>query len=588
MRSSTEHTCAQCHTRFVLSGAQVFIPRPCPACGTVGRAREEIGGYRLHEVLRRSGLGVIFRAEDSAGGALAVKILQPALAGESTDADYFVSEVWAIARLNHPNCLRIFAAGVEHGSAWIAMEWLPHGSLADRLAARGRLREAEVLSIGVQAAAALGAAHAAGHSHRDLEPNNFVFADALTVKVTDFGQAALYQVAGDDLGTMWGRAWYVSPERLRNEPEEAHSDIYSLGATLFHALTGSPLHEAEPNGQTTLELLESGEVRVEDFVPALNERTVLVLNRMLAAEPAQRFQHWSEVASQLSQAGSLVARRDASAHARAAAPLPPAARPVGRQAAPRSKRPWVVATLLFFALAIVAGVVAWRHRVVAPVSRVVAVAPSPRVVPPTSAPPPTPAATPPPATPTGFDWRGWKTAVLQAPADREPLKAGATVVPPSGALRLLGSGRGLGAELEEGAFHFRTLEGNWTLTAHLVALDGMAGLSVREAAAHDRAGLSVWFTPERKAAAAVRKVNGAKLDLIPPVATTKASWLRLSRRGAVLTAEVSTNAKQWKAITRQEGVPVGLKPVVGFLVWSGSKARPATAVFDRVAVARVK
>ena len=267
----------------MLRGAQIFVPLPCPSCGTVSRAREEIGGYHLHEMLKRSGLGIIFRAVDSAGVSLAVKILQPALAAESTDIDYFVSEVWALARLNHPHCLRIFATGIEQGVAWIAMEWLAHGSLADRLFERGRLREAEVLSIGVQAASALGAAHAAGHTHRDLEPNNLVFADAHTVKVTDFGQAALYQLPADDLGTMWGRAWYVSPERLRNEPEEAHSDIYSLGATLFHALTGTPLHGGEPNGQITLELIESGEVRVEDFVSPLNERTALVLNRMLAS-----------------------------------------------------------------------------------------------------------------------------------------------------------------------------------------------------------------------------------------------------------------------------------------------------------------
>ena len=571
----------------MLRGAQIFAPLPCPSCGAVARAREEIGGYRLREPLKRSGLGIIFRAVDSAGESLAVKILQPPLAAESTDLEYFVSEVWALARLNHPHGLRIFATGVEQGVAWIAMEWLAHGSLADRLAERGRLREAEVLSIGAQAASALGAAHAAGHLHHDVEANNLVFADAHTVKVTDFGQAALYQIAADDLGTMWGRVCDVSPERLRNEPEEAHSDIYSLGATLFHALTGTPLHGGEPNGQITLELLESGEARVEDFVSALHASTALVLNRMLASEPSQRWQHWGEVAAQLSRAGALVARRDAPSRADRPAPAKLPARAAAPRPAQPSSLPWALVTLVLFALTIAGGVIAWKQRATAPPPRLVTPAPPPPAVSPT--PPPTPAATPATAsTPTGFDWRGWKTVALETPASRGSIQASASVVPPSGALRLIGNGGGLTAAAEEGGFHFRTLDGSWTLTAHLLAHDGAAGLSVRDAAASDRAGLSMWFTTEGGVAAAVRKVTGAKPDFIPPVAAAKASWLRLTRRGAVLTADYSTNGKQWKTIARLEGAPLGPKPVVGFLVWSGTKERPATAVFDRVAVARIK
>ena len=376
----------------MLRGAQIFLPLPCPACGAVSRAREVVAGYRLGEVLARSGLGVIFRSVDSAGVPLAVKLLQPPLAAESTDVEYFASEVWALARLNHPNCLRIFATGVDQGVAWIAMEWLEHGSLADRLLKRGRLRETEVLAIGAQAAAALGAAHAAGHAHRDVEPNNLVFADARTVKVTDFGQAALYQIAADDLGTMWGRAWYVSPERLRNEPEEAYSDIYALGAVLFHALTGTPPHGGEPHGQFTLELLERGDIRVEDTASSLHDATALVLDRMLASEPSHRLQHWSEVMAQLSQAGTLVARRDAQA---LPAPQPPpkrVAQAVAIKAPRASSLRWVWMGLAFLAFAVAVGVFIWKYRArVQPTVAHVAVASPPA---PAASPKPSPAASP--------------------------------------------------------------------------------------------------------------------------------------------------------------------------------------------------
>ncbi len=395
----------------MLRGAQIFVPLPCPSCGRVARARDEIGGYRLHELLKRSGLGVIFRAEDSAGGSLAVKIVQPACAAESTDIEYFVSEVWALARLNHPNCLRIFATGVECGVAWIAMEWLAHGSLAERLADRGRLREAEVLSIGVQVASALGAAAAADHTHRDLEPNNLVFADALTVKVTDFGQAALYQIAADDLGTMWGCTWYVSPERLRNEPEEAHSEIYSLGAVLFHALTGTPLHGGEPAAQITLELIESGEIRVQDFVDSLHEQTADILNRMLASEPSQRFQYWSEVVTQLHQAGALVARRDAPSRIRAPAPAKAPAPTTTPRALPSSRLPWALVTLAFVALTVAAGIFGSKHRPAPPPPQPAPAAPRS----PAASPAPSPSPAPVAATPDAA-----VTPERRAPARRVP------------------------------------------------------------------------------------------------------------------------------------------------------------------------
>ncbi len=574
----------------------MFVPLPCPHCGVVSRARDEIGGYHLHEVLARSGLGIILHAVDSAGESLAVKLLQPPLAAESTDVEYFVSEVWALARLNHPNCLRIFATGVEQGTAWIAMEWLPHGSLADRLAERGRLRESEVLAIGVQAAGALGAAHAAGHQHRDLEPNNFVFADARTVKVTDFGQAALYQIAADDLGTMWGRTCYVSPERFRNEPEEAYSDIYSLGAVLFHALTGAPLLGGEPNGQNALDLIESGDVRVEGMVSPLHDKTALVLNRMLTSEPTQRFQYWSEVVTQLTQAGTLVARRDTPASPK---PHPPV-KLVAPAPAPAARPPrdfslfWALLSITLLALAVGAGVFAWKNRArLQPTPAPIAVA-TPR--PPAPSPILTPIATPVAATPIAkvaatpapatFDWRGWKTAALEITPGG--VKPSAAVIPPAGALRVTGRGVGIGGEKDESAFHFRAMEGNWTLTTHLVAHDGAAGLSVRDSAAGNAVSLSVWLTKAGAVAAAIRKKTDTKADLVAPIAAPKVAWLRITRRGATMTAEYSANAKQWKLIAKLDGVPMSPKPVAGFIAWPETNDRPTTAVFDRVSIAPLK
>lgn len=303
----------------MLRGAQIFVSRPCPKCGVVFRVCGEVGGFVLHEPLARSGLGMIFRAVDSKGRSLAVKILQPPLAAAAEEAAIFVSRIRTLAEMNDPNCPRIHGAGLAHGIPWMAMEWLPNGSLAARIHARGRLPEAEVMAIGLQAAGILQTVDEAGLRHRDLEPNNLVFDANDSVKVTDFAQAALYQSAADELSSVWGRTCYVSPERLRNEPEEAPSDIYSLGAVLFHALTGAPLFDGEPHGQMALEEMRRGEIQVELRLPSVHEATARVLNRMLASKSARRFRSWDEVIPLLREAEARVAERDFPGSARTVA-----------------------------------------------------------------------------------------------------------------------------------------------------------------------------------------------------------------------------------------------------------------------------
>ncbi len=431
MPHSLEHTCAACGARIVIRGARAFTPLPCPECGASFRARTEIGGYHLDEVVARSGLGVIFRARDQGGAEIAVKVMQPPYAAAPVDVEYFSAEVWAIARLDHPHCVRIFATGVDHGLAWIAMEWLPQGSLAERIVSRGKLREAEVLAIGLQAAGALSAAQAAGHAHRDVSPENLVFAEARTVKVTDFGQAALYQIAADDLGTMWGRPCFVSPERMRGEPEEAHSDIFALGGVLFYALTGELPRGGEPNPLATLEMIESGDLRVEEWAPGIHEKTAQILNRMLAGEPAARFQHWGDVVTQLSHAGTLVARRDSPAAETEVRPRAPASSfGPPRRVRHRSTLAlgWVMAGAVFVVLAsLLAVFIVWRRQPVrlrpAPPVRVAAVTPAaatPVATPrPTTPRPTTPLPAKPPAT----------TRAAEATPRRAPKKPSASPTP---------------------------------------------------------------------------------------------------------------------------------------------------------------
>ena len=292
------------------------------------RARTDFAGYQLGEPFARSGLAMIFRATDPVTGVeFALKVIQPPFGTQPEDLSRFVAETRAATGLDHPHCVRVFGAGVEEGFAWVAMELLTGGSLTGRLAAVERMAEAAMLTVALQAASALAAAQAAGLTHHDIEPNNLVFDEGGVLKVTDFGQAVFYERASHDVGIIWGQPCFVAPERLARAEEDALTDIYGLGATLFRALTGEPPYGGEAHGQILFDRMGNETIRIENHVRPIHASTAAVLNRMLAASRARRFQSWKEVIEHLCRAHSDVTGRTSP-------PAPPESPPV-RAPAPR-------------------------------------------------------------------------------------------------------------------------------------------------------------------------------------------------------------------------------------------------------------
>lgn len=312
MPPAKKYPCAQCGSEVELGGARVFAPAPCPACGATIRARTDFAGYRLGDPIARSGLAVLFHATDPVTGVeFALKLIRPPRGTEPEDLGRFVAETRAVALLDHPQCARTFGAGVEEGLAWVATELLTGGSLGGRLAAVRQLGEAETLTYGLQAASVLAAAHAAGLTHHDIEPNNIVFDEAATLKVTDFGQAVFYERLSDEVGIIWGQPALVGPERLGRAKEDELTDIYGLGATLFCALTGAPPYGGEAHGQILFDRMGGDPIRIENHVRPIHTATAAVLNRMLSASRGRRFQSWEEVIEHLTRAHSEVTGRAA-------------------------------------------------------------------------------------------------------------------------------------------------------------------------------------------------------------------------------------------------------------------------------------
>jgi eukaryotic-like serine/threonine-protein kinase len=197
---------------------------------------EEIGGrYRLIEPLGRGAMSSVWLAEDPELGRLvAVKLLSPA-----ADRARFEREARAAASLSHPNLCSLYDYGESDGKPFMVLEYLPNGSLEERLADGKPLPDAEALSIAREVAAGLAHAHERGLVHRDLKPANVLFDSEGHPKIADFGIARM----GDsgtltEAGTVLGTASYISPEQASGELAGPPSDVYSFGVILFRMLTG--------------------------------------------------------------------------------------------------------------------------------------------------------------------------------------------------------------------------------------------------------------------------------------------------------------------------------------------------------------
>ena len=198
--------------------------------------------YHAPERIARGGMGVIYRAEDGVlERIVAIKVLAEPYADDEDIRRRFTHEALAAARLsNAPSTITIFDVGEHEGHPYIVMEYLPGGSLADRLTAEGAQPPGRALAWLEQAAAALDAAHAQGVVHRDVKPANLLLADDGRVRVADFGVAS---AAGLDsftaAGTVLGTAGYLAPEQARGERAGPPCDRYALAVVAFELLTGS-------------------------------------------------------------------------------------------------------------------------------------------------------------------------------------------------------------------------------------------------------------------------------------------------------------------------------------------------------------
>jgi eukaryotic-like serine/threonine-protein kinase len=246
-----------------------------------------IGGrYRLDDVLGRGGMSEVWLAEDlELGRLVAIKLLAP-----DADNARFEREARAVASLAHPNITQLYDYGEDGGRPYIVLEYLPGGTLEERLRSGTPLSDDETFGIAAGIAAGLAHAHARGVVHRDLKPANVLFDEEGRPKLADFGIARMAAGEGTltEAGTVLGTAAYISPEQAMGEPATAASDVYSFGVILYRLLAGRlPFESDDPLRLVMLHRTEPptpiSELR-SDAPPAL-ESTAL---EALAKDPADR------------------------------------------------------------------------------------------------------------------------------------------------------------------------------------------------------------------------------------------------------------------------------------------------------------
>ena len=284
--------------------------------------------YALVRALGSGGMAKVYLAHDEVlGRDVALKMLRGAYAEDEEFVERFKREAQAAARLSHPNIVAVYDRGrSEDGSYYIAMEYVPGGTLKERIVRDGALAPGVSAGVAEQIADALSAAHEEGVIHRDIKPQNALVTRSGDVKVTDFGIArAAASPSVTATSVVLGTAAYMSPEQAQGKTVGPASDLYSLGVVVYEMLTGALPFEAENPVAVSLKHINEPAPSPREANPEVPEALDAITLRLLAKNPEDRYPSAAALADDLArlQSGLAPTVVDAEKTKLMAAPLPP-------------------------------------------------------------------------------------------------------------------------------------------------------------------------------------------------------------------------------------------------------------------------
>ncbi|MBN2711849.1 MAG: protein kinase [Planctomycetes bacterium] len=264
-----------------------------------------IPGHEIIDIIAEGGMGTIYRAKQtSMDRDVAIKILHPEYAKRQEFVNRFIQEARSAGKLNHPNIIQVHTVGKADGDIYyFTMELVRGQNLTQRLGNKDDLTLDKILDAGMKVADALEYAHAMDIIHRDIKPDNIVISDAGEVKLADLGIAKTREITEDNAKKrVLGTPHYMSPEQATGKTVDARSDLYSLGATLYHVIAGTPLFDSPKSSEIMAMQVRKLPKKLKELAPETPDVACEIIEKLLDKDPAKRYQTAAEVSNALEEA----------------------------------------------------------------------------------------------------------------------------------------------------------------------------------------------------------------------------------------------------------------------------------------------
>src|SRR5437762_6862250 len=301
-------TCSGCEAKVFIPGdLPPLATEPCKKCGHPIMMPMQLRQFELRSKIASGGHGKVYRAWDTVLERLvAIKLMRKELENDTVALEGFYREARACASLNHTNIIHIYAFDELDGQRYLVMELADRGSLDTRIEKQQRLHELDVLDIGIKIASALDMALKHDLLHRDIKPGNILFNTDNEPKLVDFGLARNVEAEPESMTVTEGTPYYVAPEKIKRERETFLSDMYSLGCTLYHALTGHVPFEAPSVEELVAAHVQTPLTPPNMVVTDITQPTSDALVKVMAKNPADRFLSYDEFRMALESARTQV------------------------------------------------------------------------------------------------------------------------------------------------------------------------------------------------------------------------------------------------------------------------------------------
>lgn len=279
--------CLECGTVLDISSFKPLDLIYCPKCKNEMVVPARLGIYELYKFLGEGSMGRVYLARDPGlERDVAIKILREDLNATPKMWRMLEEEAKAAAGIHHHNVIHIYTMGKILGRPYIVMELAKAATLEERMR-KGPLSETEAVEVGIDVLRGLQAAAANQLMHGDVKPANILLGNPGTTKIADFGLARFMR-EGQPV-ERWGTPYYIAPEKSRQIQEDYRSDMYSLGATLFHAVAGHPPFEGDSGEEVIQKSIELPAPDLRDQVPEVSAGFSAVVGVLMSKDPNDRF-----------------------------------------------------------------------------------------------------------------------------------------------------------------------------------------------------------------------------------------------------------------------------------------------------------